>query len=55
VDLLAYQDAARVDRRAALDELTRDAVAARAYDRTTDEFRDALKRSRRRRRSKAVD
>jgi len=49
IDLLAYRDAARRDRTSALDDLTREAVAARAYEDTAEDFREALQRARRRR------
>lgn len=49
MDLLSYRDAARRDRRSALDDLTREAMAARAYEDTAEDFREALQRARRHR------
>ena len=49
IDLLAHRDAARRDRTAALDDLTRDAGAARAYEDTAEDFKEALQGARRRR------
>jgi hypothetical protein len=48
-DLLTYRDGSGVARGAALDELTREAVALGAYDSTADDYRDALEHARRQR------
>lgn len=45
-DLLTYRDGSGAARGAALDELTREAVALGAYDSTADDYRDALKHAR---------
>lgn len=50
MDVLDYQRRKRVERRAALDELTEDAAAAGLYDEEPD-YTDALKAARRRRAS----
>lgn len=53
-DLLDYRDAAKRERKEALDDMTRDAAATGDYDSTAEEYRDALRQARRRRRAQAA-